>query len=74
MRTCGMDIYRRLTNKGASNAVPGNVEEDGLEEKGEADPLVVLVVLPPAPVCRGWGYASMGHVMTNLTLHLINIS
>jgi hypothetical protein len=24
--------------------VPGDVEEDGLEEQGEADPLVVLVI------------------------------
>ena len=50
--------------------LPGDVEEDGLEEEGEADPLVVLVVLPPTSVPGRRGHAGVGYLGTNLTINL----
>ena len=50
--------------------VPWDVEEHGLEEEGEADPLVVLVVLPTATVSGGRRHTRVSHVMANLSINL----
>ena len=50
--------------------VPGDVEEDGLEEEGEADPLVVLVVLPARPVPGGRRHPGVRYLASYRTTHL----
>ena len=54
------------------SASPGDVEEDGLEEEGEADPLVVLVVvLVLGVVLVRRGYARVRHHRAHRRVHTV---
>ena len=52
------------------SGIPGNIEEHGLEEEREADPLVVLVVLPARPVPGRGRHPGVRNLAPNLTVHL----
>ena len=50
--------------------IPRNIEENGLEEEGEADPLVVFVILSAGAVSMGGGDTGMGNISSYLAISL----